>query len=71
MHRTVNGKLLGPRTIVEVGVTDGSQMGPCCGVTAALMDGLPEVFVVLEAALESLEAMAYQLRDDTSLQVSF
>ena len=45
-----------------VGVTDGSQMGPCA-VSAALMDGLPEVFFVLEAALELQEAMAYQLRD--------
>jgi len=44
-----------------VGDTDGSQMGPCA-VSAALIDGLPEVFVVLETALEFLEAMVYEMR---------
>ena len=61
MYRTVNGMSPGPRTLMGVGSTDGSQMG-LCAVSAALMDGLPEVFVVLEAALEFLEAMAYELR---------
>lgn len=40
-----------------VGGTDSSQMGPYA-VSAALL----EVFVVLEAALGFLEAMAYELR---------